>query len=228
MADAECLSRCPREPTGTTRRIACSTATMQDPGSGPALRLVNGLTAPSRHDVGGNHPDFHARRASPPGIPTTSHRGGSGRLCGDWFAALGIHVGMYGHTVGSYWAAIGSRRPRCGPPGRHAAGTGPAARRPLPLMTWIPLASKPLRLIPEWPQPRRAAASGGARFLGVWSGGRLEGDLVYEGFEFGDQPAGFPVGVETVGEEVGTQLVVGDAAGQNMPDDDQQWCGRPG
>ena len=67
----------------------------------------------------------------------------------------------------------------------------------------------------------RAAAPGGAQRSGVaagrLSGGWLEGDLVAEGFEFGDQATGFPVGVEAAGEEVGAELVVGHAAGQDVP-----------
>ena len=39
---------------------------------------------------------------------------GSGRLCchlcGDWFASLGIHVRVHGHTAGSYRAAMGLPR----------------------------------------------------------------------------------------------------------------------
>jgi len=39
---------------------------------------------------------------------------GTGRLCchlcGDWFASLGIHVRVHGHTAGSYRAAMGLPR----------------------------------------------------------------------------------------------------------------------
>jgi len=65
----------------------------------------------------------------------------------------------------------------------------------------------------------------GAGFVGWWSGGWLEADGVTEGFEFCDQAPGFPVGVEAAGEEVGAKLVVGHAAGQDVPDDDQQGVG---
>ena len=44
--------------------------------------------------------------------------------------------------------------------------------------------------------------------------------MVAEGFESGDKAPGFPVGVEPLGEEISTQLVVGHAAGQDVPDDD--------
>jgi hypothetical protein len=64
---------------------------------------------------------------------------------------------------------------------------------------------------------RRAPAPGGAGFFGVWSGGRLEGDLVAQGFEPGDQAAGFSLGVQTAGEEICAQLVVWGAAGQDVP-----------
>jgi hypothetical protein len=49
------------------------------------------------------------------------------------------------------------------------------------------------------------------------SGGWLEA----ESFEFCDQAAGFSFGVEAAGEEIGAQLVVGFAGGQDRPDDDE-------
>src|SRR6266496_4028696 len=66
----------------------------------------------------------------------------------------------------------------------------------------------------------------GAGFLGACqSGGWLEGDLVAEGFELGDQAPGFPFGVEAGGEVVSTQFVVGLSGGQDVPDDDDQGVG---
>jgi hypothetical protein len=43
-------------------------------------------------------------------------------------------------------------------------------------------------------------------------GGWLEGDLVAEGFELGDQAPGFPFGVKAGGEVVSAQFVVGPAS----------------
>ena len=40
-----------------------------------------------------------------------------------------------------------------------------------------------------------------------------------EGFEFGDQAPGFPVGVEAAGEEVSAELAAGRAGGDDVPDD---------
>ena len=46
-----------------------------------------------------------------------------------------------------------------------------------------------------------------------------------EGFEFGDEAPGFPVGVEVAGEVVGAELVVGPGSGQDVPDDDEDGVG---
>src|SRR5260370_27516387 len=69
---------------------------------------------------------------------------------------------------------------------------------------------------------RRSVSGAG---LSGASGGWLEGDLVAEGLESGDQAAGFAVGVLAASEEVGAELVVGDAAGQDVPDDDEHGVG---
>jgi hypothetical protein len=45
---------------------------------------------------------------------------------------------------------------------------------------------------------------------------------VAEGFEPGDQPTGFLLGVGAAGIEVGAEVGVGLAGGQHMPDDHQQ------
>ncbi len=49
---------------------------------------------------------------APPGRLLTEE--GTGRLCchlcGEWFASLGIHVRVHGHTAGSYRAAMGLPR----------------------------------------------------------------------------------------------------------------------
>jgi hypothetical protein len=45
------------------------------------------------------------------------------------------------------------------------------------------------------------------------------------GFELGDQAAGFIVGVEAAGEEAGAEFVAGRAAGQDVPDDDEDGVG---
>lgn len=42
-----------------------------------------------------------------------------------------------------------------------------------------------------------------------------------EGFESGDQAAGFLVGVHAAGEEIGAEFVVGPAGGQDVSDDHQ-------
>ena len=80
-----------------------------------------------------------------------------------------------------------------------------------------------LRLIREWSSAGQAAATpagvAGWGLTGGRSGGRLEGDGVAEGFELGDQPAGFPFGVQAAGEVVGTEFVVGLPGGQDVPDD---------
>src|SRR5216683_6602108 len=71
----------------------------------------------------------------------------------------------------------------------------------------------------------RRSVSGAGFFRAGWSGGWLKGDLVAEGFEPGDQAAGFSFGVEAAGEEVGAEFVVGGAARQHVPDDDQERVG---
>ena len=50
----------------------------------------------------------------------------------------------------------------------------------------------------------------------------MQADGVTEGFELGDQAAGFPFGVQAGGEVVLAELVVGCAGGQDVPDADQQ------
>lgn len=88
-------------------------------------------------------------------------------LCGQWFAALGIHVRVHGHTAGTYREAMGLPRtsalaasqpvrrgiradyPRTAP----AAGTGPVSRR-----TGAPDKQD----IQQRPADRDAAAQGGA------------------------------------------------------------------
>lgn len=74
--------------------------------------------------------------------------------------------------------------------------------------------------------PRQARGSeprqviiGSGRGRPCWSGGRLEGDLVADGFELGDQALGFPAVVKAAGEEVSAELVVGRASGRDVPDD---------
>jgi hypothetical protein len=55
---------------------------------------------------------------------------GSGRLschlCGEWFAALGVHVRVHGHTAGSYRALMGLPRTTvlAARPARRGDGTG--------------------------------------------------------------------------------------------------------
>src|SRR5580704_8025616 len=82
-----------------------------------------------------------------------------------------------------------------------------------------------VRLIREWPLLGRAVAPGGALAepgLADGSlGGRRETDLVAEGFDLCDQSAGMPVEVEAAGEEIGAKIVVGRAAGKDVPDDDE-------
>ena len=86
---------------------------------------------------------------------------------------------------------------------------------------WPPV---PLHLIREWSSAGQAAAPGGALAeLGSWgcgSGGGVEDDGVSEGFELGDEPAGFAFGVQAGGEVVGAELVVGLSGGQDVPDDE--------
>src|SRR6266576_3408147 len=84
-------------------------------------------------------------------------------------------------------------------------------------------------LIREWSSAGQAAATpagvAGWGLTGGRSGGWLEGDGVAEGFELGDQPAGFPFGVQAAGEVVGAEFVVGLPGGQYVPDDDDQGVG---
>jgi hypothetical protein len=68
---------------------------------------------------------------------------------------------------------------------------------------------------------RQRTPAGVCRFgAGGGSGSWLEADLVAEGFEPGDQAAGFSLGVEAAGEEVSAEVVVGPACGQDVPDDE--------
>ena len=57
------------------------------------------------------------------------------------------------------------------------------------------------------------------------SGGRGEGDGVAEGFELGDEAAGFVFGIEAGGEVVRAEFLVGFAGGQDVPDDDDHRVG---
>jgi hypothetical protein len=59
----------------------------------------------------------------------------------------------------------------------------------------------------------------------AWSGGWGEGDGVAEGFELGDDAAGFAFGIEAGGEVVRTEFPIGFAGGQDVPDDDDQGVG---
>jgi hypothetical protein len=69
------------------------------------------------------------------------------------------------------------------------------------------------------PSPR--AAGNLAQGDGQRSSGRvtllLEGDLVSEGFELGDEPTGLAFGLRVAVEVVGAELVIGSAGGQDMP-----------
>src|SRR5215813_5356051 len=71
---------------------------------------------------------------------------------------------------------------------------------------------------------RRSAAEPGCR-VGAGSGGWLEGDLVAEGLELGDEAAGFAFGVQAGGEVAGSEFVVGLSGGQDVPADDDQGVG---
>jgi len=53
------------------------------------------------------------------------------------------------------------------------------------------------------------------------SGGGLEGDLVTEGFELLDEPAGAVFGRVAAGEPVGAELAVGDAVADDVVVGDQ-------
>jgi len=48
---------------------------------------------------------------------------------------------------------------------------------------------------------------------------------VSEGFEFGDEAAGFAFGVQAAVQVVGAKFVVGGAGGQDVPDDDEDGVG---
>jgi len=65
------------------------------------------LGAPGRHGHMWSLPDGTGLHA-PPGRLVTDERTGRlcCHLCGDWFAALGIHVRSHGHTAGTYRAAM--------------------------------------------------------------------------------------------------------------------------
>jgi hypothetical protein len=87
--------------------------------------------------------------------------------------------------------------------------------------------SKPL--IREWSPAGRASAADGVlcrRLPGRdGSDGGVQGDLVSEGFEFGDEAAGFAFGVQAAVEVVGAEFLVGGAGGQDVPDDDEDGVG---
>ena len=57
-------------------------------------------------------------------------------------------------------------------------------------------------------------------FLGL--GGEFEGDFESVGLEPGDEAAAFLVGVDSVGEVVGAQILVGPAGGEHVPEDHDQ------
>jgi hypothetical protein len=48
-------------------------------------------------------------------------------------------------------------------------------------------------------------------------GGVVQGDVVAEGFELGDQAAGFPFGVQAAGEVAGAGFLAGFPGGQDVP-----------
>ena len=57
--------------------------------------------------------------------------------------------------------------------------------------------------------------------MGAGSGGGVvQGDVVAEGFEPGDQVAGLAFGVQAAGEVAGAEFVVGFPGGQDVPDDE--------
>ncbi len=68
-------------------------------------------------------------------------------------------------------------------------------------------------------------ALGAANYAEPRSGGWLEGDGVSDGLELGDEPTGFPFGVQAAGEIVGAEFVVGLSGGQDVPDDDDHRVG---
>ena len=77
------------------------------------------------------------------------------------------------------------------------------------------------------PAPARQRTLAGVT-VGVPVGGSpcwLEGDLVSEGLELGDEPAGLAFGVQAAVEVVGAELVVGGAGGQDVPGDDEDGVG---
>ena len=73
---------------------------------------------------------------------------------------------------------------------------------------------------PGWAGGSTRRSVSGAGFPGPGSGGWLEADGVAEGFEPGDQAAGFAFGVQPGGEVVLAEFVAGPAGGQYMPDDE--------
>src|SRR5271166_7193159 len=77
-------------------------------------------------------------------------------------------------------------------------------------------------MVLSWAGGSTRRSASGAGFLGCGSGGGVEDDGVSEGFELGDEPAGFAFGVQAGGEVVGAELVVGLSGGQDVPDDDDQ------
>ena len=114
--------------------------------AGPDTTGVGGQPrAPGRHGHLWSLPDGTGLHA-PPGRLVTEV--GTGRLCchlcGQWFTALGVHVRVHGHTVGTYRQAMGlprssvlvaARSPRRGggaggpQAAAPAAGPGRAGRR---------------------------------------------------------------------------------------------------
>jgi hypothetical protein len=48
---------------------------------------------------------------------------------------------------------------------------------------------------------------------------------VAEGFEPGDEPAGFSFGVQAAGEVVSAEYLIGFSGGQDVPDDDDRGVG---
>ena len=85
--------------------------------SGPQPR------APGRHEHLWSLPDGTGLHA-PPGRLLAEE--GTGRLCchlcGQWFAALGIHVRAHGHSAGTYREAMGLPRTSVLAAGRPALG----------------------------------------------------------------------------------------------------------
>src|SRR6267142_7070846 len=83
-------------------------------------------------------------------------------------------------------------------------------------------------MVPRWargsgPWP---VVTGQGLAAGAGSGGGvLQGDAVSEGFEPGDQAAGFSFRVQAAGEVAGAELLIGLPGGQDVPDDDYQGVG---